>query len=224
MKDLRIILHIQTSLDARATGFEIDMGTYYQLAETFDPDATISGADTFLAAPLSEEVPEWSYEVAKNFPSCSRAVMAIVDSKGRVRNWSAIKKQPFWKTSVSLCSRSTPKEHLEYLEKEGIDTIIAGEDHVDLKKALKELQKRYGLRNVRIDSGGTLSAIMLKEGLIDEISVILSPCVVGKDETAHFINPAVSKLPEPCLLELKHVEEMEGGLIWLKYDVKKPRG
>jgi len=221
MKGLRIILHTQTSLDARATGFEIDMGTYYQLAETFEPDATISGADTFLAAPMPDEVPEWSFEVAKNFPSCSRSVMAIVDSKGRVRNWSAIKKQPFWKIPVSLCSRSTPKEHLEYLEREGIETIIAGQDRVDLKKALKELQMRYGLRTVRIDSGGTLSSIMLKEGLVDEISVILSPCVVGKTHTAHLINPAVSELPEPRLLKLKHVEELEGGLVWLKYDVRR---
>lgn len=52
------MLHIQTSLDARATGFEIDMGAHYQLAETFEPDGTISGADTFLAAPIPDEVSE----------------------------------------------------------------------------------------------------------------------------------------------------------------------
>lgn len=221
MNDMKIVLHIQISLDARATGFEIDMGTHYQLAETFEPDGIISGADTFLAAPIPDEVPEWSYEVAKNFPSCSRSVMVIVDSKGRVRNWSAIKKQPFWKTPVALCSRSTPEEYLEYLEKEGIDTIIAGKDQVDLKKALKELQKRYALRTLRIDSGGTLSAVMLKEGMIDEISVILSPYVVGNADTAHFINPAMAGLPEPRLLKLKHMKELEGGSIWLRYDVKK---
>ena len=219
MNDLRVVLHIQTSLDARATGFDIDMGTHYQLAETFEPDAIISGADTFLAAPIPDEVPEWSYEVAKNFPSCSRSVMAIVDSKGRVRNWGAIKKQPFWKTPVALCSRSTPEEHIQYLQEEGIDTIIAGENRVDLKKALKELQARYGLRTLRIDSGGTLSAILLKEGLIDEISVIMSPCIVGNADTAHFINPAVSELPKPCQLRLKHMEELENGLVWMKYDV-----
>jgi 2,5-diamino-6-(ribosylamino)-4(3H)-pyrimidinone 5'-phosphate reductase len=221
MKDLRVILHIQTSLDARATGFNIDMGTYYQLAETFEPDGTISGADTFLAAPIPEEVEEWSYEVAKNFPSCSRSVMAIVDSRGRVRNWSAIKKQPFWKTPVALCSRSTPKEYLQYLEAEGIDAIIAGKDRVDLNKALKELRSRYGLRTLRIDSGGTLSAIMLKEGLIDQVSVILTPCIVGNSNSAHFINPTVSELPKACQLKLKHAKELENGLVWLKYDVIK---
>ncbi len=224
MSQMHVVLHIQTSLDARATGFEIDMGTYYQLAETFEPDATISGADTFLAAPIPEEVPEGSYEVASNFPSCSRSVMAIVDSRGRVKNWRAIKKQPFWKIPVSLCSRTTPEEHLEYLKREGIETIITGKDRVDLKKALKELQARFGLRTLRIDSGGTLSAVMLKGGLIDEISVMLSPCVVGNADSAHFINPIVSGLPKPCRLKLKHVEELDGGSIWLKYDVIRARG
>ncbi|MHC1709094.1 MAG: dihydrofolate reductase family protein [Methanomassiliicoccales archaeon] len=223
MNGFRVVLHSQMSLDSKATGFDIDMGTHYQLAETFEPDGIISGADTFLAAPIPDEVPEWSFEVAKNFPSCSRSVMAIVDSKGRVRNWSAIKKQPFWKTPVALCSRSTPKEYLQYLEAEGIDAIIAGKDKVDLKKALKDLRSRYGLRTLRIDSGGTLSAIMLKEGLIDEISVILSPCIVGNSNSAHFINPAMSELPQPCHLKLKHLQELENGQIWLKYDVIKVR-
>ena len=65
------------------------------------------------------------------------------------------------------------------------------------------------------------AAIMLKEGLIDEISVILSPCIVGNSNSAHFINPAVSELPKACHLKLRHVNELENGLVWLKYDVIK---
>jgi len=92
---------------------------------------------------------------------------------------------------------------------------------VDLKKALKELQKRYGLRTLRIDSGGTLSAILLREGPTDEISVIMSPCMVGNANGTHFIDPAVSELPEPCQLRLRQLEEMENGSVWMKYDVVK---
>lgn len=221
MKGLRVVLHIQTSLDARATGFEIDMGTYYQLAETFDPDAIISGADTFLAAPIPDEVPEWSFEVAKNFPSCSRSVLAIVDSRGRVRNWSAIKKQPFWKTPVALCSRSTPQEYLDHLAKEGVDCIVTGEDRVDLGKALIELHDRYGVRYVRVDSGGTLSAALMKEGLIDEISVIVSPCLVGDLSDVPIVNPKLLSLSKPIKLKLKNAKRVANGLVWLKYDVLK---
>jgi 2,5-diamino-6-(ribosylamino)-4(3H)-pyrimidinone 5'-phosphate reductase len=221
MSRLHVVLHIQTSVDAKADGFEIDMGTYYRLAETFDPDALISGADTMLKAPIPEEVPEWSFEVAKNFPSCSRSIMAIVDSKGRVRSWSALKKQPFWKVPVALCSESTPKEHLKYLASEGIDTIIAGKDRVDLKKALEALRSRYGVKRVRVDSGGTLSAALLKEGLVDEISLIVSPTIVGNLSVNTMVNPKLLELTEPQKLKLTHVERLEDDLVWLKYDVIK---
>lgn len=216
-------MHIQTSIDAKADGFEIDLGPYYRLAETFDPDALLSGADTMLKAPIPEEVPEWSFEVAKNFPSCSRSILAIVDGKGRVRSWSALKKQPFWKVPMALCSESTPEEHLNYLASEGIDTIVTGKDRVDLKKSLEVLHSRYGVRMVRVDSGGTLSAALLKEGLVDEISLIISPTIVGNLSAITMVNPDLLELTEPLKLKLTHVERLEDDLVWLKYDVIKSK-
>jgi 2,5-diamino-6-(ribosylamino)-4(3H)-pyrimidinone 5'-phosphate reductase len=223
MNKIHVVLHIQTSIDAKVDGFEIDMGPYYRLAETFDPDALISGADTMLKAPIPEEVPEWSFEVAKNFPSCSRSIMAIVDSLGRVRNWSALKKQPFWKVPVALCSQSTPQDHLNYLASEGIDTIIAGKDRVDLRKALEVLHSRYGVRTVRVDSGGTLSAALLKEGLVDEISLIVSPAIVGNLSVNTMVNPTLLELTDPLKLKLTHLERLEDDLVWLKYDVVRSK-
>ena len=221
MNKVHVILHIQTSIDARADGFETDMGTYYQLAETFSPDAFLSGADTMIKGRVSEDVPDWAYEVAKNFPSCSRSIMAIVDSKGRVRNWNALKKQPFWRMPVALCSRSTPEGHLEYLNEENVDVIIAGEERVDLKEALMEMNKRYGVKTVRVDSGGTLSAALLREGLIDELSVIVTPCIVGGLSTNAMFSPSMLKPAQPIVLRLKHVEDLKNGTVWLKYDIDK---
>lgn len=224
MNGIHVVLHTQMSIDSKADGFEIDMGTYYQLAETFNPDALLSGADTMLKAPIPEEVPDWSFEVASNFPSCSRSIMAIVDSRGRVRSWSALKKQPFWKVPVALCSESTPEEHLKYLASEGIDTIVTGKDRVDLGKALKILHSRYGVRTVRVDSGGALSAALLKEGLVDEISLIVSPVVVGNLSPTKMVNAEMLELTEPLKLRLTHVEKLEDDLVWLKYDVVKDKG
>jgi 2,5-diamino-6-(ribosylamino)-4(3H)-pyrimidinone 5'-phosphate reductase len=221
MRDMRVVLHTQVSLDSKADGFEYDMGTYYRLAETFRPDAIISGAETMLKAGVSEEVPEWSYEVAKNYPSCSRCIMAIVDSQGRVSNWSALKKQPFWKMPVALCSESTPMEHLDHLKAEGVDTVIAGKDKVDLGKALEILQQRYKVETVRVDSGGTLAAIMLKEGLVDELSVIVSPCIVGNLSKTSLVSSDLLDLDSCIKLALQHIEELDDGKVWLKYDVTR---
>ncbi len=221
MSKVHVVIHIQTSVDAKTSGFEIDMGTFYELAETFEPDAFISGADTILSGEMDEEVPDWSYEVAKNFPGCSRSIMAIVDSRGRVHYWRSLKKQPFWKMPVALCSESTPKEHLEYLSKEGVETVIAVKDKVDLLKTLEILHARYGVKRVRVDSGGTLSAALIKEDLVNEISLILSPFIVGDLSTTSLVNPKVLESTRCIALKLKHVEELDDGLVWLKYDVIK---
>ncbi|NLX47281.1 MAG: hypothetical protein GXY70_03825 [Euryarchaeota archaeon] len=88
---------------------------------------------------------------------------------------------------------------------------------------MKELQARFGPRAMRIDSGGTLSSMMLKEGSIDEISVMLGPCIVGGSNRVHFIDPAMSELPSAIALRLRQVEGLENNMIWPNYDVVKRR-
>ena len=219
MRDVYVVLHTQVSLDSKADGFEYDMGTYYRLAETFDPDAIISGADTMLKAGVSEEVPEWSYQVAKNFPSCERTIMTVVDGRGRVRNWSALKKQPFWRSVLALCSESTPREHLEYLRREGVEYIVAGKERVDLRQALQIMNQRYKVRRVRIDSGGKLAGALLKEGLVDEISLLVSPFLMGGLSQNTFVDPEALSLREPLTLQLNGVQNLDNGLVWLRYSV-----
>jgi len=214
-------LHTQVSLDSKADGFEYNMGAYYRLAETFDPDAILSGAETMLKADVPEEVPQWSYEVVKRFPSCERTIMTIVDSQGRVRNWSALKKQPFWHSVLALCSESTPKDHLEYLEREGVEYIVAGKEHVDLRQALLMMNRRYNVRRVRVDSGGRLAGVLLKEGLVDEISLLVSPFLIGGLSQNVFVDPGQLSLRKPLSLELNGVKKLEDGMVWLRYSVLK---
>jgi 2,5-diamino-6-(ribosylamino)-4(3H)-pyrimidinone 5'-phosphate reductase len=56
-----------------------------------------------------------------------------------------------------------------------IDYIVAGDDHVDLRLTLEELNARYGVRIVRVDSGGTLNGVLLRAGLVDEVSALINP-------------------------------------------------
>ena len=37
-----------------------------------------------------------------------RQLLAIVDNRGRIHNWPAIRKQPFWHEAMALCSQATP--------------------------------------------------------------------------------------------------------------------
>ena len=217
----RVILHNAVSVDGRFDWFTPDIGQFYELISTWNEDATLVGADTILMS--GEEIPEEgeeAFEPPHIDPEDTRPLLAIPDSRGRVRAWHFLRQSGYWRDVVALCSRSTPKEYLDYLEKRHIDCIIAGNDHVDLRLALEELDARYGVKVVRVDSGGTLNGVLLRAGLVDEISVLIHPSLVGgTTPRSLFRAPDLTSSGGVIGLKLTHVEELKGGVVWLRYEV-----
>ena len=179
----KVILHNAVSLDGRIDGFPIDLFQYYELAASWKEDATLAGSDTFLKA-ASEAPPEdeSAFLPPKIDPSDSRALLAIPDSRGRIRTWHYLRSLPYWRDVVALCSESTPQEYLDYLKERHIDYIIAGQGHVDLCAALEELNSRFGVKVVRVDAGGTLNGQLLRQGLVNEVSLLIYPSLVGGEK------------------------------------------
>jgi len=217
----RVILYNAVSLDGRFDWLAADIGRFYTLVSRWKEDATLVGSETVLAAPdaVPEETEE-AFEPPKIALSDRRPLLVVADSRGRVRTWHYLKKQPYWKSGVALCSRATPKDHVEYLKKRHIDCIVAGEDHVDLRKALEVLYRRYHVRVVRVDSGGTLNGVLLRMGLVDEVSLLVHPVLVGGTTPRSFFRaPDLTSPAGVIRLTLKGVQKLKGGLIWLRYAV-----
>ena len=59
-------------------------------------------------------------------------MLAAVDSRGRLPGLGQLRGQPYWRDVIALCSAATPPAHLETLAADGVQTIVAGGDHVDL--------------------------------------------------------------------------------------------
>jgi 2,5-diamino-6-(ribosylamino)-4(3H)-pyrimidinone 5'-phosphate reductase len=217
----RVILHNEVSVDGRVTDFEVHLGVYYELASRFEEDATLAGAGTILAP--TEEVTEETEEDLVLFaqdPDLGRPSLIIPDSRGRVRLWHMLRRYPFWGRFIALVSETTPEEYLEYLEERNIDVISTGSDHVDLRTALGEVRVRYGVRVVRADSGGTLNGVLLKEDLVDELSILLNASLVGSDGTTPFVTSPPGWTEEDTVkLRLTSVERMDDDLVWLRYEV-----
>jgi 2,5-diamino-6-(ribosylamino)-4(3H)-pyrimidinone 5'-phosphate reductase len=57
--------------------------------------------------------------------------------------------------------------------------LFTGEERVDLVAVLAMLAEREGAGVVRVDSGGALTGALLDAGLVDELSLLVHPCVVG---------------------------------------------
>ncbi len=216
-----VILHSAVSVDSRIDWFTPDIGQFYELASQWKEDATLAGSGTIVNQ--GEEVPsgdEEAFEPLQRDPDDPRPLLVVPDSKGKVRNWHQLRKSKYWRNVVSLCSHSTPQEYLDYLQKRYIDYIVTGDDHVDLRAALEELNTCYGVKVVRVDSGGTLNGVLLRAGLVDEVSVLIYPSLVGGITPRSFFRaPDLTSSQGVIQLKLSHVEGLKGDVVWLRYAV-----
>jgi 2,5-diamino-6-(ribosylamino)-4(3H)-pyrimidinone 5'-phosphate reductase len=221
----RVILHNGVSLDGRMDWGMGDIGLYYELAARWEADAMLSGSNTMLAAYHEEEVPEEdgeAYEPPERAADDPRPLLVVVDSRGRFLYWQQIRREPYWRDAVALCSHSTPQTYLDYLQKSHIEYILAGDDRVDLRGALEELSARYQVQIVRVDSGGILNGVLLRAGLVDEVSVLVDPCLVGgTTPRSIFVAPDLTSAEGVIPLRLIHVENVKGDTVWLRYEVLK---
>lgn len=212
----RIIIHNAVSLDGFTTGFEPDVRLYYELAGTWHEDATLAGADTLLAAAGGEDAGDEGGDGAGNRP-----LLVVPDSRGRIRNWKFWQRQPYWSRLVVLVSKATPPEYVRRLLDEEIAYIQSGEDHVDLGTAVRSLGRHYGAATIRVDSGGLLSTALLAENLVDEISLLIHPVLVGDSAARRFIVDRSDPSATRRGLHLLAAERCRNDVFWLRYAVDR---
>jgi 2,5-diamino-6-(ribosylamino)-4(3H)-pyrimidinone 5'-phosphate reductase len=222
-----VILHTATSLDGRITNFPADLELYYALAGRWNPDAVLFGSETVLAAvrdnPALEVPPEHDemFTPPAGAGPDPRPLLVIADSRGRVRCWDAIRKWPYMRDVLALCSSSTPKEYLDYLAERKIGVIIAGDDRITMRVALEALNAQFGVKTVRVDSGGTLNSVLLNDGLVREVSVLIHPYLAGGDAKPTMFDPLAAGINGlQVSLEFQSTEVMGNGIIWARYTVK----
>jgi 2,5-diamino-6-(ribosylamino)-4(3H)-pyrimidinone 5'-phosphate reductase len=223
----KVILHTATSLDGRITGFPADLELYYALAARWNPDAILFGSETVLAAardnPALEVPPEHEemFRPPHGLPD-PRPLLIIADSRGRVRCWDAIRKWPYMRDVLALCSSSTPQEYLDDLRKRKIATIVSGENRIDMRTALDLLNRNYGINTIRADSGGTLNSVLLQAGVVDEVSVLIHPYLAGGIPDPTIFDPRKAGFMDLQVpLHHLHSEVLGTGIIWLRYSVRK---
>lgn len=216
-----VVVHTAVSADGRVDRFQPHVGLFYRLAGRWDEDATLTGADTILeaeaAAPAEGLEP---YEGRQKDPDDTRPLLAVVDTKGRVRIWGHLRDQQYWRGVVALVSAETPAEYLDYLGTRGVECFVSGDEHVDLGECLEWLEEQHGVRTVRVDSGGTLSGALLRAGLVDEVSVLVHPVLVGGTSPMSFYRaPDLSSSEGVIPLRLLDVERHDSDVVWLRYEV-----
>ena len=195
-----VVLHVAVSLDGATTGFDPDVAAFYGLVSTWDEDATLTGADTILA---QQEVLAAADGPG---PDPSGPLLVVVDSRHRVTAWEALRAAGHWSDVVAARSERGVSPDPTTLE------IRTAGERVDLPELLRVLHRDHGVDIVRVDSGGKLAGALLDADLVDEISLLVHPCLVPADAKRWFGTHRTKGVAASSA-----VEHLADDLVWLRY-------
>jgi 2,5-diamino-6-(ribosylamino)-4(3H)-pyrimidinone 5'-phosphate reductase len=193
-----VVAQVAVSLDGRTSGFDVDLARFYALATLWQEDVTLVGADTILAQEVAVRA------APHPGPRSDGPLLAVVDSRARVREWEGLRQLGYWSDVLALYADQTPARPPDSTTRE----LVTGYDRVDLVETLDILGDR-GARVVRIDSGGVLLGALVDLALVDELALLVHPVIVGTGQRwsdGHELD-----------LQPAGTEVFEGGVVWLRY-------
>lgn len=101
--------------------------------------------------------------------------------------------------------------------------IIFYPENIHLSDLLTRVKQQYGIQHLVIESGGTLNAMFVRQGLIDHVMIIVAPLLVGGQMTSTLIDGQSFKSEEDLVglkaLKLIKCEVLEHSYLRLEYDV-----
>ena len=187
-----------------------------------DATAILEGSGSFVGP--DAVAPRWPQPTVRDdllwqdhIPAWSERWFVVADGRGRV-DWS-FTGDASTALHVLVC-RSTPAGYLQRLRDLGVGYFVVGDDRVDLRSALARVRSRLGATRVIADSGGTMNASLLTEGLVDILDVVTLPGLVGGSGTPTMMDGA-PLLPDDRPIRLRLIEVLvEGDAVRTRYQVR----
>ncbi|QWC21090.1 RibD family protein [Bacillus haikouensis] len=182
----------------------------HRLYDELECDGLVSGSESLIVWGMDwVELDQPIYE-----PQKSKAYI-VFDGKGRI-DW--------YQTEglLVVTKEDVSDSYIQQLNEKGIQYITAGRgEYIDLPSALHKLYE-LGFRRLGLSGGGTINGAFLRQGLVDEISLVMAPLAVGGTSTPSlFDSEDLKGLDGAATLELIDLQRVGNGSVWLRYKVKR---
>lgn len=119
---------------------------------------------------------------------------------------------------------TTNKQHPAYSCGLANVEVISFDDAVDFRQLFEKLRTEHEVERMTIQSGGTLNARLIRDGLIDHLSIIVAPVVVGGASTPTLVDGDslhhLDDLKHLTPFELVSATPLENSYLHLRYDLK----
>jgi 2,5-diamino-6-(ribosylamino)-4(3H)-pyrimidinone 5'-phosphate reductase len=130
------------------------------------------------------------------------------------------------KKTKTLFIVTTNREHPAFLEKANHSNIeiILYENEIDFIDVMSKLKNEFGVDKLTIQSGGTLNATLVRNGLVDRVLLVVAPALIGGKNTPTLIDGeslhTTTDLLKIKTLELVQAKPLENSYLLLEYTVK----
>jgi 2,5-diamino-6-(ribosylamino)-4(3H)-pyrimidinone 5'-phosphate reductase len=212
----KVIVHNSISIDGSLINFKVNMPLHYKIAEDFKADMRLVGSNTAKTGIdlFVKVIPKETKDDFKK-PTKEGIIWAIPDTTGKMKGLLHVLRQSeYCKDVIVLVSRKTSKEYIRYLNERNYYYYFVGKEKCNLKESLELLKEKHEVKTMVTDTGSILSNILIKEGLVSEISLLIHPIVVGKEAYNMF-----SFIDETLKLELIKKDSFDKGFFWNLYQI-----
>lgn len=122
---------------------------------------------------------------------------------------------------LCITSEEATQDYLDSMHNHDISWIATGKGKIDMARAMELLYKNFSVERVVVVGGGHICGGFLAAGLVDEVSEMIAPGIDGRKGRTAVFDGIVKQDGVPYKLSLKSVEQMENGVVWLRYKVVK---
>ena len=230
-----VICHMLTSIDGKLVTSRYSKpvghenvneisGSYYIMSSDFKADGYMVGRTTVQEFMFQEMFDFANHKPAEKHETFigkreTESLYIFLDPQGRMIYTDD---QCMGKNIVAILGEGVSEEYMQHLQKFGISYIFAGKDGRDLKLAMHTLKKEFGMSKILLEGGGTINGAMFKNGLVDEISLLVAPAINGRAGEQSVFDYKGEELPnEGQRLSLIESKVIENGIVYCRYKVHK---
>ena len=144
-------------------------------------------------------------------------IRIILDSHGTIKNTSKIIKTAKNIPTIIVTSQLVSKRNFSRLKNLPLDVIVCGKNQVDIRKLVPILCKK-GIKKILLEGGGTLNLSFLKNNLINEIIVTITPFVLGSENSVNLFEGISNSSKNLSSFKLKGIQKNSNEII-LNYKI-----
>lgn len=204
-----IICHMVTSIDGKVTGDFLGAPAcgaatevYYELNRNYRADAFACGRVTMEGSFTGGWYPDLTAFASAQFPredyvaDKAAAFFAVAfDRRGRL-GWKTARirdEDPGYGDAhiIEVLCEDVPDAYLAYLQSVGVSYIFAGGQELNLPLALEKLHDFFGIRRLLLEGGSLINGAFQREGVIDELSLVVTTLVAGAEDKPLFMDSAM---------------------------------